>query len=152
MQVLGDELHAVLTRLRAQLLDNLGIEISWLTVSRAEAFRAVDRDLPQMYVSGWEADFPDPASFLWDGGWWSGSGWHHKGYAEHLERARQTTNQEERIRLYQAADRILVEECPIIPLDYLRRHMLVKPWVTRSQPAGPSGWRLWGDLIIEPHR
>jgi oligopeptide transport system substrate-binding protein len=151
MRVLGDELADVLEHLRAQLIDNLGIEVSWLDVSRAEAFDPVGSGQPHMYVTAWQADFPDPASFLWDGGWWSGSGWRHEAYAEHLETARHTTNQEERIALYQAADRILIEECPIIPLCYLRRSMLVKPWVSWSRPAGASGWRSWGDLIIEPH-
>jgi ABC-type transport system substrate-binding protein len=151
MPVLGDELRAIVANLRQQILVNLGVEISWRSASRAEAFRILGRRVPQMYVSGWEADYPDPASFLWDAGWWSGSGWHHEEYGETVERARQTTSQRERIRLYQAADRILVEECPIIPLDHLRRHVLVKPWVARSQPTGPGSWRSWRDIIIEPH-
>jgi ABC-type oligopeptide transport system substrate-binding subunit len=151
MRVQGDELSPLLRQLRTQLINNLGIDVSWLDVTRAEAFDAVGHGLPHMYVTAWEADFPDPASFLWDGGWWSGSGWRHDEYARHLEAARETTNQDERIAHYQAADRILIEESPIIPLCYLRRSMLVKPWVSRSWLVGPSARRLWGDLVIEPH-
>ncbi len=59
-------------------------------------------------------------------------------------------NQEERIALYQEADRILVEEAAIVPLAYDRIHILVKPWVRNPPIAALGGWFL-KDVIIEPH-
>jgi len=59
-------------------------------------------------------------------------------------------DQEERMRMYQQADRILIEEAPILPLAYGRFHMLVKPWVRRYLTS-PLRWWYWKDVIIEPH-
>jgi ABC-type oligopeptide transport system substrate-binding subunit len=59
-------------------------------------------------------------------------------------------DQEERMRLYRQADRILVEEAPILPIGYHRSHRLVKPWVCRY-PTSPMGSHFWKDVIIEPH-
>jgi len=59
-------------------------------------------------------------------------------------------DQGERMRMYQQADRILVEEAPILPLLYERFHLLVKPWVKRF-PTSPMKVWFWKDVIIEPH-
>ncbi|GAI75195.1 unnamed protein product, partial [marine sediment metagenome] len=54
------------------------------------------------------------------------------------------------IPLYQAADKILIEEAAIMPITYFRFHILVKPWV--KIPAGLNGsWIQHKDIIIEPH-
>jgi ABC-type transport system substrate-binding protein len=60
------------------------------------------------------------------------------------------TDQRERIKMYQEADRILVEEAPVIPLTHWRLKLLVKPWV-RKCPTSAIKWWFWKDVIIEPH-
>jgi hypothetical protein len=52
------------------------------------------------------------------------------------------------MKLYGQADRILVEETAIMPLTYLRRHLLVKPWVSKY-PVSASTTPFWKDVIIE---
>ena len=59
-------------------------------------------------------------------------------------------DQEERMRMYQLADEILVDEAPLLLLDYRRFHMLVKPWVKNYRPS-PLRWWFWKDIILEPH-
>jgi len=54
------------------------------------------------------------------------------------------------MKLYRQADRILVEEAPIIPLTYRRWPLLVKPWV-RKLSLSPMGEYSYKDVIIEPH-
>ena len=54
------------------------------------------------------------------------------------------------MKLYQEADRILVEEAPILPLTYDRHHLLVKPWVTRYPTPAMLMW-CWKDVVIERH-
>ena len=48
------------------------------------------------------------------------------------------------------ADRILMEQIPLIPLFYGRLHFLVKPWV-RNLHLAPTWEVFWKDVIIEPH-
>jgi ABC-type oligopeptide transport system substrate-binding subunit len=67
-----------------------------------------------------------------------------------VEKARRVLDQPERLGLYAQADRILTEEAAIIPLAYLRSHMLVKPWVSKFPASEPNQW-LWKDIVIEAH-
>jgi len=66
-----------------------------------------------------------------------------------LEEAQLSLNQHERIRLYQEADRILIEEALVMPIFYGRDHWLVKPWV-KIPPGQVGSWNL-KNYIIEPH-
>jgi len=45
---------------------------------------------------------------------------------------------------------ILVAFDVIIPLNYARWKLLLKPWVKKSPAASRSFW-FWKDVIIEPH-
>jgi ABC-type oligopeptide transport system substrate-binding subunit len=67
-----------------------------------------------------------------------------------VEEARRITDQEERLTMYQQADRILVKEAAIVPLLYQRSHLLVKPWVSKYPTSAIESW-FWKDVIIEPH-
>ena len=94
---------------------------------------------------GWICDYPDPDSFL-RVGLRLHSKWRDETYDQLVERARRPTDQTERVRLYHKADRILVQEVPILPLSYERIPMLVKPWIGRYGEG-----RDWKDVVIEPH-
>jgi ABC-type oligopeptide transport system substrate-binding subunit len=54
-------------------------------------------------------------------------------------------DQQERIKFYQAADCILIDEAVCIPLIYIQEHWLVRPWV--------RNWDFWNlrSVILEPH-
>ena len=54
------------------------------------------------------------------------------------------------MRLYQQADRLLVEQVALLPLTYGRWHLLVQPWVRRYRTS-PLNWWFWKDVIVEPH-
>ena len=64
---------------------------------------------------------------------------------ELLEQARLCMDQQERIKFYQAADRILMDDAVYIPLFYMLDHWLVRPWV--------RNWDFWNlrGVILEPH-
>jgi len=64
--------------------------------------------------------------------------------------ARQVTDQGTRMKLYQQADKIIVEEAVIVPLTHARYHLLVKPWVSKHSTSAIRTW-FWKDVIIEPH-
>jgi ABC-type oligopeptide transport system substrate-binding subunit len=54
------------------------------------------------------------------------------------------------MRLLQQVDRIVVQEAPVVPLIYGRRHTLVKPWIRGFRLSALLNW-YWQDIIIEPH-
>ena len=83
---------------------------------------------------GWQADYPDPENFL-DVNFHSKSPLNHTGYNNVnvdtlLEDARIKQSWEERKLLYNEAEKIIVQDAPIIPLWHSGENMvLIKPHV-----------------------
>ena len=150
--VCRDSVFHVLTGefLRAEWGKLLGLELMCTMMSWASLLDRLDGATPPMWLMGWLGDYPDPDNFLRTATWRAECGWQNKAYDRLVEDARRVMDQEQRVRLYQQADRILMEEVPIIPLTHVRGQVLAKPWVRRF-PAEPFGGLSWKDVIIEPH-
>jgi ABC-type oligopeptide transport system substrate-binding subunit/class 3 adenylate cyclase len=133
--------------LQAQWQQNLKLKVAWNLVDGPTYWAT--RSLSQACFAGWGAAYPDPHSMLGRPRLKDQGGWRHEGYDRLIEEARRTTDQEERIKLYRQADRILVEEAAVIPLTYGRVHMLIKPWVRKHLLTMTMFY--WKDLIIDPH-
>jgi ABC-type oligopeptide transport system substrate-binding subunit len=136
--------------LLAQWRDSLGIDITPQGTNDASYPRGPQSGSPYMFLSGWHADYPDPDNFLRVGFPWHSTGWRNPSYEQLVEDARHVADQPERIKLYQQADRILVQQAPIMPLIYGRWHLLIKPWVQKFPTSAIKLW-FWKDVIIEPH-
>jgi ABC-type oligopeptide transport system substrate-binding subunit len=105
---------------------------------------------PDMLLSGIGGGHPDPDMYLRVLLTLLTTGWKNDRYQGLVEKAKRVMDLDARMRLYQAADRALMEEAPIIPLTYMRTHLLVKPWVTRYRMSALGTWS-WKDVVIEPH-
>jgi ABC-type oligopeptide transport system substrate-binding subunit/DNA-binding SARP family transcriptional activator len=138
--------------LRAQWRENLGVEVAWEVAEWTVFLDKLGREPPCMYLSGWGAEYPDPDSMLRRGDFLQWTCWRNVAYEGLVESVRHITDQEERMRMYQQADTILVEEAPIIPLTHPRHGVLVKPWV-KKYPTSLLMLEFWfgKDVIIEPH-
>jgi ABC-type oligopeptide transport system substrate-binding subunit len=131
----------------AQWSHNLNVEVA-IDIIEWKEYLEKEHSTHLIY-RGWAADCPDPDNFLRVGlRRLNFPQWRNETYERLLEDARRTLSQGDRIPLYQAADKILIEEAVIMPLLYRRVHWLVKPWVKI-----PGGWdgKSWKDVIIEPH-
>ena len=125
----------------------LGVDLTWNFVpfgerSGSEPFH--------MALQGWIADYPDPDNFLRVGFRKEITGWLGETFDELVTNASRMLDQAERLKLYQEADGMLIEEAVVLPLAYVMDHLLVKPWVKRF-PISPM--RVWflKDVVIEPH-
>jgi len=112
----------------------------------------VSREQPHISFLGWFVDYVDPDSFLRLGlkRAQPHTHWKNDSYQHLVEEARRSIDQERRLALYRRADRILMEDAPIVPLSYGRMHWLAKPWVTRY-PLSPVRRLFAEDVIIESH-
>jgi oligopeptide transport system substrate-binding protein len=135
--------------LQAQWLENLGVETRWQEIEWGRFPDRMSEAMPHLWVVGWWADYPDPDDYL-RLMWWLPPGWQNQAYDRLVAGARRAMDQEVRMSMYQEADRILVEEAPLLPLCYARLHLLIKPWVRRF-PTSPLKWWYWKDVILEPH-
>jgi len=136
--------------LQAQWRENLGVEIVWEAMEWATFLDRLDEEPPHMFGMAWMADYPDPDNFLRVSSARRLTRWRNEAYAGLVEEARRATDQGERMKLYGQADRILVEEVPIVPFAYSRCHQLVKQWVRKYPVSAIRTW-FWKDVIIEPH-
>ena len=86
---------------------------------------------------GWWADYQDPSSFLEvlrPGSSQNHARWHRDAYGAALERGLRSLGQEERNRAYAEAERLAVEEVPVIPLYIYSYSDFAKPWVEGLHP------------------
>jgi ABC-type oligopeptide transport system substrate-binding subunit len=138
--------------LQRQWLENLGVDVSWDLVSPEVYFGPAEPEHSpprfHMRMGGWVPDYPDPDNYLrfipriWN--------WQNDTYNQLVDKAMRVMDHGERIRLYAQAERILVQEAPMLILTYRSLHVLLKPWV-KKYPSAPTGDVFWKDVIIEPH-
>jgi oligopeptide transport system substrate-binding protein len=132
----------------AQWSHNLNVEVA-IDIIELKEYLEKEHSTHLIY-RGWVADCPDPDNFLRVGlRRLNFPQWRNETYERLLEDAQRTLSQGDRIPLYQAADKILIEEAVIMPLLYRRVHWLVKPWV-KIPAVRPGSWFL-KDVILEPH-
>ena len=138
--------------LQAQWQANLGVTVKWETAEWQAILARLGAQVPHLLIMGWMADYPDPDNFLRaridhirkQGGW------RHEAYDDLVKQAQRSLDQEDRMKLYQKAEQILVEEAPIMPLFHTSVRLLVKPWVTRFPTTGLREW-YFKDVRIAPH-
>jgi ABC-type oligopeptide transport system substrate-binding subunit/DNA-binding SARP family transcriptional activator len=138
--------------LQANWRENLGIEIHWHALEWNEFLQRLQIAPPNMSFSGWGAGYPDPDSFLRVISLGRLTCWQNETYERLVKEARRITGQKRRMEMYRQADKILVEEAPVLLLVYPREGSLVKPWV-KKYPTSPLVIEFWfgKDVIIEPH-
>jgi ABC-type oligopeptide transport system substrate-binding subunit/class 3 adenylate cyclase len=136
----------------AQWTEALDVEIRWETMNWTEYLEMffLSSGTPQLWTMGWIGDYPDPDNFL-RVALERFTGWHHERYFSLIEQARRSLDQRERMELYTQAERILVQEVPMLPLFYERQHMLLKPWV-KKYPTSVTNTLFLQDVVLEPHK
>lgn len=135
-------------QLVAQWRRVLGIEVE--LDARHDTYEALQRERPAMYFLGWVADFPDAYSFLRIGLEQIFHEWQNPTFAQLVDEGRRLLDPAQRVQRYQAAEQILIDEVPILPLFHRRDHLLIKPWL-RNFRTSIMKTMVWKDLIIEPH-
>jgi oligopeptide transport system substrate-binding protein len=137
--------------LLAQWRDNLGVEIEWESTVWTEYLERIrSEEIPEICWHGWIADYPDPDSVLRVGLQPYPEKWRLENFIKLLEKARRITDQKKRVNLYTQADKILVQEAVVMPLNYGRTVDFMKPWVSKCPSTGPYIYQ-WKDVILEPH-
>ena len=132
-----------------QWRNELGVQVEWEIIPAGLMVERLVTQRPALRITSWAADFPDPDNFLREvifrrvfGGWC------HAQYRALVDEARVTPQQARRISLYQAAEKILIEEAALVPLLYARHALLLKPWI-KHFPTSPLEWWFWQDVVIE---
>jgi oligopeptide transport system substrate-binding protein len=143
--------QAVAQLIRKQWQRNLGIAMR----SRNEEFATYLNTQRQMAYDvsrrGWSADYLDPNTFLdmyVTGGEHNNTGFSNAEYDRLISAAAEETDSEARLALLARAERILMDELPIIPLYFFVSQNLVKPYVRgfyNNMVDTHHVWAIWID-------
>ena len=134
--------------LRAQWREVLGIDVQRLVLGAEEFQHRMKESPPALVRMAWLADYPDPDSFLRVGLSYYGDVHWNSEYALLVESAGRSTDQRERLALYERAERLLIQEAAVMPLVYGRIDVLLKPWVHQF-PISPVRFWFWKDVVME---
>jgi oligopeptide transport system substrate-binding protein len=107
----------------------------------------------EVFRAGWIADYNDAYSFaqlMHSNNEQNDSGYNNPVYDELLDRASQEQDPAERAALMEAAERVLLEDLPIIPIYFYVSKHLVKPWVVGFTP-NIMDHHATKDLAVLPH-
>lgn len=122
------------TLIAESLEESLGIKISIREVGHKEYLQRISEKKFQIAHFHWAGYSADPLCFLSlfrhtkPNIYYSNyTSWHNLNYIELLERAQQSNSEETRTKLFSEAERILLDEMPIIPLLECRTDWLQNP-------------------------
>jgi len=122
--------------LQATWQENLGITIKLAPIedSAYSDWRASRETQPfNIYTGSWGSDFADASNWFNQNFTHSAdhyrNHWNYPEFDELVAKAQVNTNTDERNQQYAEAERILLEQSPIIPIVHGKAFRAVKPWV-----------------------
>ena len=121
--------------IQAMWKKNLGIDVVLDNQEWKVFLKAVETQDYTITRAGWTGDYNDPNTFMdmWvtDGGH-NNTGWSNAQYDELIEKAAKESDKAKRFEYFQAAEKILAEEMPMLPIYFYVRASLraeeVKGW------------------------
>ncbi|WP_052573982.1 peptide ABC transporter substrate-binding protein [Haloferula sp. BvORR071] len=144
--------RATIEALQAMWKDTLGILVDpqpkdWGSYVTAQ--QKLDYDIA---LAAWTGDYLDPSTFLlmWTkGNGNNNTGWSNEEFERLLSEAAHQSDEKQRLEFFKKAERILIEEQPILPISYRGRNYLLRPEV--------KGWHKllldnhpWAEISLEP--
>jgi oligopeptide transport system substrate-binding protein len=111
--------------------NTLGVNVSVRLLEPNAFHYSLSQEADELYTLGWIADYPDPQNFLYTlfytGTEYNNSHFSSAPFDKLLDQAAVEQDYEKRMKMYQEAERMVVEAAPILPLWANRNYMLVKP-------------------------
>lgn len=128
---------------------NMPVEVE--IVERATHIKGMNGGEVPFFAWGWSAGYPDALYFLsqvWYGpSPYNRSRWQDDGFDALIEQAFETVDNEERYKLYNAAEKILIDDYGTCPLTVRMQVALVKPGV-EGVALSPFRFLPFGDVSI----
>jgi oligopeptide transport system substrate-binding protein len=128
--------------------NNLGVNVTVRLLEPTAFHYNLQEEVDEMFVLGWIADYPDPQNFL-DTLFATGREYNHSHFSNArldalLNRASVERDHDARLKMYQDAEQMVIDQSPILPLWFNKNYMLVKPDVHDYQidPLGVPRFNL----------
>jgi oligopeptide transport system substrate-binding protein len=144
--------RAIAELIERQWRHHLGIDARLRNVEWATYLASVRQGDYQVARAGWIGDYPDPNTFLdlfVTDGPNNQTGWSHAGYDRLLDASLSESDPQQRMELLQQAERILMDELPVIPLYYYVSKNMIRPYVRGFYP-NPQDLHSYVGMRIDP--
>lgn len=118
---------------------NLGVDIGLFNQEWKVYLNSQTQLQYDMSRAGWIGDYPDPNTFLdmWlTNGGNNNTGWSNKQYDELIAQAGSTNDQAKRFDSFKKAEKILLDELPVLPIYIYTRNRLISEKVVLSNKDG----------------
>jgi oligopeptide transport system substrate-binding protein len=131
---------------------NLGVEVTVRQLEPEAFLYSLSSEKDQLFDYGWIADYPDPQDFL-DVLFRTGSHNNTGRYSNPqldslLDRASVESDVNSRLKMYQDAEQLVVQDAAALPLFFGRNYTLVKPYV-KDYMLSPLGYPLLNKVSIQ---
>jgi oligopeptide transport system substrate-binding protein len=152
-----DQVHQSIAELvRKQWQRELGITVTLRNEEFATALETQNRLDFMISRRAWNGDYLDPNTFLdlyVTGGENNNTGFSNDKYDQLIADAAKEPDADKRMRMLEQAERILMDEMPIIPIYFYVSRNLVKPyvrgWYNNLQDSHPLH-AIWIDRTVDP--
>jgi oligopeptide transport system substrate-binding protein len=153
-----DQVHqSIAEMVRKQWQRELGITVTLRNEEFATALETQNRLDFMISRRAWGGDYLDPNTFLdmfVTGGENNSTGFSNAEYDKLIADAAKEADPEKRMRMLEQAERILMDEMPIVPIFYYVSRNLVRPyvrgWYNNLQDSHPLR-AIWIDRSVDPH-
>lgn len=142
-------------------LKKVGIEVDTKYMEWASYIEAVDSGEPQFFRMGWVMDYPDPDNWLWvlfnsvnKGPAGNASRYSNPEVDRLTNEAQRVTDEATRMKLYQEAEKLILDDCPWVIIEHGINELLVQPNVkgmkfTVLDSADTLGHVRFEDLVLD---
>ncbi|MDP2918957.1 MAG: peptide ABC transporter substrate-binding protein [Dehalococcoidia bacterium] len=137
--------------LQGQLKANLGIDLTLEPMERKAFSAAVNAETHTWAWFGWGADYPDPQNWLPEL-FGTNAGNNHTNYSNKAfddlaKKANIELNETKRLQMWADAQKMVIDDAPIVNMFYRERFVLRKPWIKGHKTTGMDG-DVSGDMFL----
>lgn len=139
-----------LAAIQSQWARQLGVHISILPQEQKTLFQNQQSGNYSIAYSAWVADYADPFTFLGmmvTGGGNNWAFWGDPEYDRLIDASTRTGDNAVRYPLFQRAEKILLEQAPVVPLLYGQHPYLKQPFV-HGYPDSRLGFHRWKNVWL----
>jgi oligopeptide transport system substrate-binding protein len=134
----SDENHKLVAEaMQKQWKSNLGVDVELVNKEWKIYLQDIDNLNYEIARAGWIGDYNDPMTFLGmfeTGNGNNDTGWSNEEYDALLQQARTEADAAKRVEILQAAEKILLEEGPVIPIYFYTNNVLVSRQIEGLEP------------------
>ncbi|MCE9544856.1 MAG: peptide ABC transporter substrate-binding protein [Planctomycetia bacterium] len=116
---------------------NLGVRVGYKGIEWNSYLAAVRQLSYSVSRNGWTGDYPDPNTFLGlfvSNGEQNSTGWKNPRYDQLIADAAREVDAKKRLQMFHDAERILMDEMPVLPVYSYVSVNMVKPYVKGFYP------------------